>query len=145
MIEIEYLMLHIGKTPGLQARFEGDSGPMIEGGVVDHEHLALRAHHVAGKLAVIAISGQHIGHAHSRLDSGETQYLRRMVQWVAFEVGIAAPRVRDRCVVSIRRSRRSSRQTQRSRTAATTIPPNAEPVICESFQRPSNAGQTSLI
>ncbi len=78
---------------------------MIERGIVDHEDLALRSHHVTGEFAVVAVPGEHVGHSHARLDAGEAQNIGRMIQRIAFQIRGTASRVRDGGIVCIRRTR----------------------------------------
>ena len=94
-------MLDVGQPVRCQARLQRAVAPMIEGGIVDHEHLALRTHDEARKLAVIAVAREHIRYSHARLDAGETQQLGRVVQCVSFHIRGAAARVGDRRVVGV--------------------------------------------
>ena len=74
--------------------------------VVDQQHLAAGSDHIAQQLAVIPVARQHIGDVHPRLDSGQAQYIRRVIEGVALQVGGRAPGMRDRRVESVCRARR---------------------------------------
>src|SRR5204862_3659452 len=66
------------------------SRSLVVSGIVDEQHVPLGSHDVAQELAVVAVAGEVIRNLHPRLDPGEAQDFRGMIERVALQV-VAAP------------------------------------------------------
>ncbi len=63
--------------------FPGVVGPTVERWIVDQQHVPFRAHDVTQQFAVVPVRGHEVADPHARLDAGEAQNLRGMIERVA--------------------------------------------------------------